>query len=170
MAVGDILSSSNVVENTTQNNAVNQANNNTYTAGQQSLQNQALTGLSGILNGSVDTSQISNAINKPAYDYALQLWNQTGAHQLAAQYGAASPTIDAARQQLLLGIAAQQGNNATANTLNAYNMASQYAFTPTGTTQNRNDSQALNSTQKTNNTNWGSLAATALDVLAPATF
>lgn len=166
----DVYTQQKLTQDTTTNNALNQVNNNTYTGQQQALQGQTLTGLSDILSGKANLNTIGNQFNQAAFDYALQQWNNTGAHQLAAQYGAASPMIDAARQQMLLGIAAQQGNMSSQNTLNAFNMAAQYAFTPTGFNNNQTQQNNQNLTADQTSTNWGAIAGTVLDILPSVTF
>lgn len=165
-AGGDIYTQQKLTQDTSNAINTNRTDANQYTNQQQQLQGQTLTGLSDILSGKANLNTIGNQFNKPAFDYAMQQWNQTGAHQLAAQYGAASPTIDAARQQMLLGIAAQQGQQSSQTALNAFNLASQYAFTPIGMDQQNKQQVNQNVKSDQTSTNWGAIGGTVLDVVS----
>lgn len=144
-----------------------QADANVYTSGQTALQNQALQGLSGLLRG--ESQPVANALNKSAFDYAIQQWQKQGAPSLAAVHGAGSPTIDSAFQEMLLGVAAQQGNMASKNTLDAFNLAANWAFQPVG--KNSTQTHFANESMRAKQTgvDWGGIAAGIFEMLKPPT-
>jgi hypothetical protein len=57
-------------------------------------------------------------------------FNSQQAPQLAAQYGAGSPAINSAQQQLQVALAGQSSQQASSNAINAFNSAAQYGFNP----------------------------------------
>ena len=120
--------------NQNQNTAQQQAN--TYTPGQQSLQNSLPGSFATALGGTVPTTFTAPQAAFDAYNTNFRNYVEPG---IAAQYGAGSPQIG---QQQMLGnmdLAAQLYQTGQSNYLNYLNSASQYAFTPTG--QNLNNVQ-----------------------------
>lgn len=122
---------------------------------------QALQGQAGQMAGGLATGDISQNFGLPqsVYDAAMFNFNKYQAPQLAAQYGAGSPTINSAMQELQLQLAGQSGQQAMGNYINAYDAAARYAFSPTGNMTSNNQIQ----TQNTQANNTGSGLSTSTD-------
>lgn len=132
-----------------------QAQQNTYTPQQQALQGQAL----GFIGSTLSGGSVPQNFGLPqvTYDAAMTNFDKYQAPGLAAQYGAGSPTINAARESLQLQLAGMAGQNAMSNAINAYNSAAQYAFTPIGQTASDAKVQSSQETSVQNalaNKNW----------------
>lgn len=132
---------------------------NQYTAGQQALQNQTLSALSGMISGQSIPSNFG--LPQSAYDAYNLNFDRNIAPKIAAANGSGSPAIASQYTQGLVSLAAQGGQNAMSNALNAYNLAGDYAFRPVGQTQQQssqtNFNQATNTNSRTSETgiDWG---------------
>jgi hypothetical protein len=124
--------------------AQQQAQQNTYTAGQQALQGTA-TGAAGqfLTTGIAPGLQQEIAAENAAYQ---QNFNTDVAPQLAAQYGAGSPVIAGQEEMGLVNLIGNAYQNQAAQFNSALGTAGSLAFNPTGST-----GQATTSSQATNN-------------------
>lgn len=159
---------------TTQNvtEAVNQTDEsagfsqNRYTPAQESMQNQALGGISGLLSG----GSISENFGLPesVRQAAWFDFNKYQAPQLATQYGAGSPAINSAMQELNLKLAGMGGQQAMSNGLNAYRTGLEYAFRETGVDQEKeaemNRLRTVNTQEDSSGMDWGAALDLALSI------
>lgn len=133
-----------------QQTAQSQQQANVYTGAQQALQNQALAQGSQIMQGNINPSF---GLPQSVWDAAMFNFNKYNAPLLAAQHGAGSPAINSAMQELNLNLAAQSGQNAVSNSLNALDTAAKYAFTPVGSNAMNTGTQQQQGSS--NQTSWG---------------
>lgn len=165
--------------NTTQNETILQKDKsegwqqNRYTGAQESMQNQALGSLSGLITGQGSVPSqfgLPDSVREAAwFDF-----NKYTAPMLATQYGSGSPAIGSAQQELTLKLAAMGGQQAMSNALNAYRTGLEYAFRPVGEDHKdesvRNVARTINTEEKSTGMDWGSaldLALSLVQVPAP---
>lgn len=142
-------------QTSSQNDATAGSQMNQYSGAQLALQNQALGGFAGILSG----QSIPSNFNLPgARDAFMQDFTQNVEPRIAARNGAFSPAIASQLTQGLVNLNAQTGQQGFNNAMNAYNLASDYAFRPQG--QNTTGTGTRTGTQETNTTD------TAIDYAA----
>lgn len=128
----------------------NQQQANVYTGAQQALQGQALDQGSQIMQGNINPNM---GLPQSVWDAAMFNFNKYNAPLLAAQHGAGSPAINSAMQELNLNLAAQSGQNAVSNSINAMDAAAKYAFTPVGS--NAMNTGAQQQTGNSTQNSWG---------------
>jgi len=140
---------------------------NRFTGAQEAMQNQALGGLSGILSGGSITENFG--LPQSVRDAAWFDFNKYQAPMLATQYGAGSPAIQSAQQELNLKLAAMSGQQGMSNALNAYRTGLEYAFKPTGVQEEREaEMNRLRTGQITENSSgmdWGAALDLALSLV-----
>lgn len=134
-----------VTDGTTQGQQANNTQNlqsNQYTAQQQAMQSQGLSGLAGIMAGGSVPSNFG--LPQSVYDAAFANFNQYQAPLLAAQNGAGSPAINSAMQNLQLQLAGLAGSNAMSNFNSIYSAGLNYAFQPIGQASAQNTTGTFN--------------------------
>lgn len=141
---------------------------NQYTAGQQLLQDQSTAFISNLLSGG--SAPASMGLPQSAYDAAFYNLNKYQIPQLSAQFGAGSPAINSAMQELNLNLAALAGQNSMSNSLSAYNLAAEYSLRPVGSNEQsagvRQTTEDMQ--QSTQGIDYGGALEAVLQLLLPA--
>ncbi len=134
-------------QTTTANNA------NTYAPGAQAVQGSASSLLQQILAGGSPPENFG--LTQGAYDQYNRNFNQTVAHQLAAQFGAGSATIPMAQMQGLQDLAVESSQQAWNNLHGIFDDVEKIALNPTGSSSSTTQSNAQAGTSQTDQTGTG---------------
>lgn len=128
----------------------NQVGTTSQQQSQMNVYNPQQMGLQGLANGFIaNMMQNGGNGNQAMGDYANYMFSKYQVPDMAHQFGAGSPNIEGARQEMNLGLAAQAGQQSFNQGLAAYDAAQRYAYTPQGVTGTQTGTQLSNGTSAT---------------------
>lgn len=141
----------NINSSTTQSGSSNQLGSTTQQQVQGNVYNGQQLGLQGLANGFIGNMLMQGGNgNQAMADYANYNFSKYEEPKMANTFGAGSPNIQGARQEMNLGLAAQAGQQQFQQQLGAYDAAQRYATLPQGQVMSQSGTQAQNTIQNQN--------------------
>lgn len=136
---------------------------NTYAPGAAANQQAASDALQGVLTGSGGPTE-NMGLGQAAYDTWNRNFNQTVAHQLAAQGGAGSPMIPLAQMQGLNDLAVADSQMQWQNMHGIFDDVAKVAYNPTGAVNQGAQQQAGTNTQQQSGNSNGNYNSVNADI------